>query len=61
MLNTGRIAMGFLKVKEALEQKLHLLGRQRQVRCALKQTPRTLPVSRAYLLRMSRAGHALKH
>ena len=50
MLDTSSIPVILLKVQEALEQELHLLGRQLHVRGALKQAPHALLISLAYLL-----------
>ena len=49
-LHPTGVAVGLLVVQVAPEQELHLLGRQRQVRRALKQPARALPVPLADLL-----------
>lgn len=48
--------MSLLVVQVAPEQELHLLGGQRQVRRALKQPARALPVPLADLLRTCSTG-----
>ncbi len=50
-LHAGRVAVRLLVVQVAPEQELHLLGRQRAVRRALKERARALAVALADLLR----------